>query len=322
MKRTHLAFPFVLTVAVLALVALGWHTMPVAAGPVAQVTLTPRPTFTPIISPTPTHTPAPTSSGGASSSHPPRLRGTIFDWGKGNMPAGVKVVLRGDGWEVPVQTGETGEYIFQDIGNEVAFLSAFVPDDRGDLVSMVADLPVRIDVERELIVNVAFYPKSISADPLLQIKIVPSSLEVAGDENLSYTITVINNWEEGINQVIVADYLPDGLSYINGTASQGSVLFDRGLVWVDLGPVAGGGSATVTIVTKVNGEVEPGAVILNKAAAYHSENAAVQNEVSVTVVKHSNGILPVTGLTPTLPVIGVSLVGLLFLVRRLRRGIV
>jgi uncharacterized repeat protein (TIGR01451 family) len=248
------------------------------------------------------------------------LHGTVFDWGKGNMPAGVTIVLNGDGWQVPVQTDASGYYAYWDIGNEVAFLNTSVPADREDLFSLTSDLPVRIDVTGELVVNLAFYPKGITPDPLIHLKMVASSSEAAQDEEVSYTITVINNWDQGINQVIVADYLPEGLTYVQASASQGEVLYDRGLVWAELGTLAEGESATVTVMAKVNADIDPGTTILNRVAAYHSENAAVQNEAAITVVQHTNGVLPVTGISSTLLMAGIVLVGLLFGTRRLRRA--
>jgi uncharacterized repeat protein (TIGR01451 family) len=298
-------------VALLVCVALAWSAVPVAAGPVAQVTITPRPKLTP--------TPGVSETKVQSARHTPRLHGTVLDWGKGNMPAGVQVVLSGSGWSVPVETDAAGEYVFRDMGNEVAFLNAVVPDDRGELVPLAVDLPVRIDVNGELVVNLAFYPEDLAPDPLIHMEVVSSSPEAAPDENVSFVITVVNDWSEGINQVIVADYLPDGLIYGSASASQGSVVFDRGLVWAELGPMAPGSSATVTIIVKVSADAEPGTLFANAAAAYHSENAAVQQEVSLRVVEHSNGVLPVTGLTSTLPIAGAFLVGLLIVVRRLHR---
>jgi uncharacterized repeat protein (TIGR01451 family) len=247
------------------------------------------------------------------------LHGTVFDWGKGNMPAGVRVVLRGDGWEIPVETDSAGYYAYQDIGNEVGWLTAYVPADRPDLASMASDLPVRVQVDGELIVNLALVPRGTEPNSLLSLQVITSSPEVARGENVSYVISVINEWDQGINQVIVADYLPDGLTYLSASTSQGIVDLYDGLVWAEMGPMAPGDSATVTIMARVGDDVEPGTVIDSVVAAYHSENAAVVAEAAIEVVEHSNGVLPVTGLTPALPAAGVLLAGLLLGIRRLRR---
>jgi uncharacterized repeat protein (TIGR01451 family) len=313
MKKIQIAFLGALVIGVLTVMALGGGGTIVAAGPVAQTTYTPRPEITP--------TPgAPVSPGARSASRPPRLHGTIFDWGKGNMPAGVQVVLSGDSWEMPVQTDKSGEYVYQDVGNEVAFLDVLVPADRQDLLPLTSGLPVRIQVDGELVVNMALYPEGTEPDPLLGLEIVASSPEAAGDEKVSYTITVVNYWDQGVNQVIVADHLPEGLSYIQATTSQGSVLYDQGLVWAELGPMAADSSATVTVMAQVGADVAPGTTILNRAAAYHSENTAVQGEVSIVIVEQNNHVLPVTGLKPMLPLAGIFLVVVVVCFYRLRRS--
>ena len=183
-----------LVLGLMACAALTWNAVPVAAGPAAQVTVTPRPKLTSV----------PVELTVKSQPRAPRLHGTLFDWGKGNMPAGVQVILSGDGWQVPVETNESGEYAFLDLGNEVAFLSAVVPDDRGDLVPLTSELPVRIDANAELIVNLALHPKDLEPDPLITLEVVSSSPEVQPEENISYAVRTVNNWDQGINQVIVA----------------------------------------------------------------------------------------------------------------------
>ena len=313
MKRLRVVFSIAAVVSLLAFAGLCWNAAPVAAGPSAQVTLTPRPQLTP---------PPDASDAGdaASAPRPPRLHGAILDWGRGNMPAGVKVTLRGDGWEIQVETDESGEYRFQDIGNEVAFLSADVPDDREDLSPLTTDLPVRIQVDHELIVNLAFYAQDVTPEPLIDIKMSSAADEAAPDGNVSFTISVSNQWDQGISQLIVADYLPEGLTYVNATTSQGKVVQDRGLVWVSLGTLPPESSATVTILAKVDPDVKHGATITNRAVAYHSENVAVQAESQLQVVNKLNGVLPVTGVSPLLPpVVGIVLIVLAFGVQQLRR---
>lgn len=315
MKQRRIAFSLVLAGACLALAAMAWAPAPAAAGPAAQVTFTPRPQLTPL----PTTLP---KTDGPSEAHPPRLHGTIFDWGKGNVSEGVQVVLRGDGWEIPVSTNEEGQYAFLDIGNEIAFLDVVVPEGHDDLGALTSGLPVRVEVGGELVVNVALYPLGTTPDTLLGLKVVSSSSEAVPNENVSFTITAVNNWDEGINQVIVADFLPDGLSYVSASVSQGSAVYEEGLVWADLGPMAAGDSATVTIITKVDADAAESTEILNVVAAYHSENAAVQEETSVVVVEYKDGVLPVTGLAPVLPFAALFLVGLLLMGRKMRRGAV
>ena len=255
------------------------------------------------------------------------------------MPAGVKVILRNGEWEIPIETDGAGEYWFSDIGDEVAFLRALVPDDRGELRPLTSELPVRVRVDSELIVNIAFHPEGASPDPILGIEMTASSAVVQPGATVSYVIDVTNHWDRGINQVIAADYLPEGLTYLSATASQGEVVYDRGLVWATLGSLGPDESATVTIEAKVDPGAAPGREISNEASAYHSENVAVQAETSVQVAGdeapkapeiegeaseapetegETNHLLPETGIAAVLPLAGALLAGLLFGVRKLR----
>jgi uncharacterized repeat protein (TIGR01451 family) len=300
MNRKSFAFLAAIGIVCFVLCVSWLNAETVVAGPAGQV----RPTLTP--------TPLPPK-------HPPRLHGGILDWGEGYMPAGVQVVLEGDGWEIPVETDDNGHYLYQDIGNEVAFLNAIVPDNRGELRPYTQDLPVNVKVGAELIVNMAFYPDGKELDPIVTIDMISSAQEAKQDDNVSFIITVNNKWDDWVNQVIVADYLPEGLSYVNATVSQGTVSWDRGLVWAELGPVAADTSATVTIMTKVDTEAALGNTITNQAAVYYRENVASQAKSEIKIVETTNHVLPVTGIASVLPVAGVLLAGVLLGIRRLRR---
>ena len=98
--------------------------------------------------------------------------------------------MHGNGWKIPVGTDENGEYQFLDIGNEVAFLNIVVPGDREELRPMTTDLPVRVHIDRELIVNMAFHPEGEVPVPLLELQVValsvgqPWSVHTIGDRGL------------------------------------------------------------------------------------------------------------------------------------------
>jgi uncharacterized repeat protein (TIGR01451 family) len=309
-KRVPIAWLLAAVLAVLLFTALWGMAVPVSAGPNVQLTLTPRPKLTPV----------PGSSSVEPVSRPPRLLGSVLDWGQGNMPAGVQVTLRGDDWEIPVETNDSGEYLFQDVGNEVALLNAVVPDGRGDLVPLAVDLPVKVQVGKQLVVNMAFVPQGSIPSTLVGLSMVASPSTAEPNTNVSYSITVTNHWDNGINQVIVADKLPNGLGYVMASTSQGNVSSDRGLVWAELGPLAPGSSATVTIVAKLDPQALPETKIVNRVAAYHSENAAVQAETSITVTQEAQHFLPVTGNSYLIPVAGLLMAVVLLGARRMRRA--
>ena len=74
------------------------------------------------------------------------------------------------------------------------------------------------------------------------------------------------------------------------------------------------------VSAQVDADVVPGTVINNSVTAYHSENVAVQSQAEATVIKYSNGRLPVTGLTPFLPLSGIFIVVAALVAYRLRRS--
>jgi hypothetical protein len=61
-------------------------------------------------------------------------------------------------------------------------------------------------------------------------------------------------------------------------------------------------------------------VIVNRVAAYHSENIAVQSEASIEVVEQRTGVLPVTGLASTIPFAIIFLLVTLWAARRTHRS--
>ena len=140
------------------------------------------------------------------------------------MPAGVELALAGDGWQAPAQTNVFGQYAFRNFGDEIAFLNAFIPPEREDLFLLTSDLPVWIRSDSELVVNIALYPKGITPDPALHVKIDASAAEVAQDENVSYTITVLNSSNQDVSQVVIADLMPEGLSLVEALTSQGTAI--------------------------------------------------------------------------------------------------
>lgn len=301
------------------LLIISWaNAATVSAGPAAQIS-TPRPTLTPIIEPS------------GSPGQPARLHGSIFDWGKGFMPAGVNVSLRGDGWEIWSQTDDSGQYHFYSIGNEVAVLNVIIPENRPDLRALTLDAPVRTNAAGELIVNLALYPEGLSPDAIVHAKMSASTAQVKAGDPVSFEIVVENVWDNGIHQVVVADMLPASLTYVEATTSQGEVTWDRGLLWATLGPIGAGESATVLIKATVGENALDGAQIINRVTVYNSENTAIQTQAALNVVAPvvqatvdpnapPTELLPVTGVATVLPLAGLALIGLLLGARHLRKN--
>jgi uncharacterized repeat protein (TIGR01451 family) len=88
-------------------------------------------------------------------------------------------------------------------------------------------------------------PVNPVADLVLTITDTPDLIYVGGD--LTYTIGVINNGPAIATGVTVTDTLPAGVSFVSTSASQGSSAFASGTVTANLGTLAVGAGATVTI---------------------------------------------------------------------------
>ena len=71
---------------------------------------------------------------------------------------------------------------------------------------------------------------------------------VLGAGNLSYLLTITNNGPSPATGVTVVDTLPGSVTYVSATPSQGTCGQAAGIITCDLGGLAVGASATITIV--------------------------------------------------------------------------
>ncbi len=98
------------------------------------------------------------------------------------------------------------------------------------------ETPVVVEVDLAII-------KADSPDPV-----------VAGQE-LTYTLSVVNNGVSDATGVIVTDELPDGLVYRSAVTTVGTVSETGGTVTVDIGDLASGASVVITIEVDVDPSV-------------------------------------------------------------------
>lgn len=101
-----------------------------------------------------------------------------------------------------------------------------------------------------------------------------------------FTIQVCNAGEATAENVVVSDALPPELVLVSASASQGVVVIEGNGMRAELGALAAGACAQVTVTARVRPDVAPGTQIRNVASV-----GPLYDDVDVTVV----GLLPESG---------------------------
>ena len=94
--------------------------------------------------------------------------------------------------------------------------------------------------------------RKVAAAPRTDLAVTMTDLPdpIHTGNNLTYSITITNNGPNTANSVIVTDTLPSGVTFVSATPGQGSCS-GTSAVTCNLGTLANGATATVTIVTTV-----------------------------------------------------------------------
>ena len=97
------------------------------------------------------------------------------------------------------------------------------------------------------------------ANPALPVTVLPG-------QTLTYTIAVTNNSADPAANVVVSDPLPPQVTFVSCAATGGGVCGGSGANrTVTFAALAGNASATITLMTTVNGDVLPGTQWTNTA---------------------------------------------------------
>lgn len=142
------------------------------------------------------------------------------------------------------------------------------------------------------------------------------TLDVVAEDTVTYRLVVTNSGKGPARDVTVRDAVPEGLAYVDGSASDGGSLVDGTVTW-ELGALEAGGSRTVSFQVKVPKVEEPTAW-LNMGTVTRTDDEGDEgdpepsNEVVVkTPMDGKEPPLPDTGTPPgntktPLPVTGIS----------------
>ena len=129
--------------------------------------------------------------------------------------------------------------------------------------------------------NTATASTTVATGPDVALTKTDSPDPVTAGNNLTYTLTAANNGSEDADGVTVSDTLPLGTSLVTAAPSQGTCSGTT-TVTCNVGTLAGGASATVTLVVHVAPSVAAGTVISNTAAATTTSDETNPNNNSAT----------------------------------------
>jgi uncharacterized repeat protein (TIGR01451 family)/gliding motility-associated-like protein len=130
-----------------------------------------------------------------------------------------------------------------------------------------------------------FVDITVDAKSELNINLRANESVISG-ENITYTLVVSNNGPSDAFNVIIADTLPAGISFLS--ASNGGIVLNHVLNW-NLASLTKGSSQLLTLVVKVNDDVIDGTQISNFVEAICDNNVkpVESNQVQTNVIKFS-----------------------------------
>ena len=132
--------------------------------------------------------------------------------------------------------------------------------------------------------NTAFVVTTVSPPAGLLVTATDAPDPVTAGQNVTYTITVTNRGPIAATSVLVTNTLPAGATYVSAGASQGTFLRTGGLVTFDLGALANGAAATLTVVVSPPG----GGSITNVATAVVTPNSLNSGNTTATTITAVN----------------------------------
>jgi uncharacterized repeat protein (TIGR01451 family) len=132
------------------------------------------------------------------------------------------------------------------------------------------------------------------SDMAVGLKSLPEPALVGN--NLIYTISVTNNGPSAAHNVSVSQVLPSGVVYVTGSASQGAVVQNGGIVTANLGAMSAGATATVnvTVLPAVPGVYSSTATVTSDQPDFIplNNNATMISHVNPPTADLAIGLVP------------------------------
>ena len=179
-------------------------------------------------------------------------------------------------------------------GAIITILQGGVPVGRAPVINGVADIPLIRDLDLQVPVgglqisasmpgevSAGLGAPSVSADLAVTKTAAPSSIVVG--ENITYAIAVTNQGPDQATGVFVEDFLPQGVTFVSVSSSQGDCFQQTAGIACELGDLPPGTTATVELV----GKATQAGTVNNSATATGDEDdpdtANNSGQVSVTI---------------------------------------
>ena len=179
-------------------------------------------------------------------------------------------------------------------GAIITILQGGVPVGRAPVINGVADIPLIRDLELQVPVgglqisasmpgevSAGLGAPSVSADLAVTKTAAPSSIVVG--EHITYAIAVTNQGPDQATGVFVEDFLPQGVTFVSVSSSQGDCFQQTAGIACELGDLPPGTTATVELV----GKATQAGTVNNSATATGDEDdpdtANNSGQVSVTI---------------------------------------
>ncbi|MDW8328439.1 MAG: right-handed parallel beta-helix repeat-containing protein [Candidatus Bipolaricaulota bacterium] len=117
---------------------------------------------------------------------------------------------------------------------------------------------------------------------------------VNATQNITYTLTVTNNGPSPATNVVLTDTLPSSVTFVSVTPGTPTCAHSAGTVTCNLGSLANGGSATVTIVVTTTGASVPSVSNTVSVSAAEFDPTPANNTATVSTTVNPAADLSVT----------------------------
>ena len=220
------------------------------------------------------------SSGGGDIFGCSNVHGVVTNWGYHNEPK-IPVTLIGPGWQTQKVTDDNGFYASDCLGLGLALLNPVSP---AWLRPMTKDVAIRLGYRPVMEVNLGVWTDLIP-DPEVTPTMAANASQLQPGEKVSYTIRVTNTLgavsgaRPAMGEVMVTDLLPESLTPITATTTQGLVEWWGQLLTVDVGTLAPGKGVTIVVTAQAQADAPAASIIANQASLLHHDHVAVQTPV-------------------------------------------